>query len=475
MFSHRSTISYNPLTLNLTRAQLEFLRKIETIDISAADVANATWDCSMDQLHGVAVCITDADETATTSSDADDGGGSNTSAIIGGVVGGVVALALLIAAIAFFMYRKRNSNDADGKDYQSVATPAAGSTVTDSNDVTTTGMSTVSSSTLLASDPKLLPLQLNPSDLQDIRMIGEGSTGVYWLVRYRRDKLLASKRLRTEDARRDNVAAFVREIKLMATLDHPTIVKFAGISWRAGEKEEPVQVAASLQALFEYVDNGTLQEYLANPGVPRTWHAEKLDIAIDVADALVYLHSLSPPVLHRDVRSSNVLLTNDMRGKLASFGCAKLGDSGDGIGDLASFHGSSFGGSGRGEAVDERGASAARWVAPEVLASASDHGEAADMYSFGVMLLELDSHGLPFDDAFTRNTGSDTRSRVVDERAVLQRIVAGELQPAFGLKCPPALVTLGLACLDRNPWNRPRAPNVAYKLRQVLKAFGATA
>jgi hypothetical protein len=474
---HYSTLNSNPLQLNLTTAQLEFLRKIDTVSIYLDDVANMTYDCTMGQLGGIAVCITDANKTATVSTEADDGG-SNTGAIIGGVVGGVVALALLIAAIAFFVYRKRNSGDADadGKDYQSATTPAAGgTTVTDSNDVTTTDMSTMSSSALLASDPKLLPLQLNPRDLQDIRMIGEGSTSVYWLVRYRRDTLLASKRLRPDEARRDNVAAFVREIKLVATLEHPAVVKFSGISWRSGEKEEPAQVAQSLQALFEYVENGTLQEYLSNPGVPRTWHAEKLDVAVDVADALVYLHSLSPPVLHRDVRSSNVLLTNDMRGKLSSFGSAKAGTSVEGIGDLVSFHGASFGGSGRGEIDGAGGASAARWVAPEVLASASDHGEAADMYSFGVLLIELDSHGLPFDDAFAHAKGSDTHSKVADERAVLQRIVAGELQPSFGFKCPPGVVTLGLACLDRNPWNRPRAPDVAYKLRQVLKALGTGA
>lgn len=456
------------MTLNLTTAQVEFLSKISYLSIPT--LTNATWDCTVGELNGVAVCITDADTASTTSSSEGDSG-TDTAAIIGGVVGGLVALALVIAAIAFLIYRKRRSEGPNDKSYEAMSTPAAPSTVTDSNDLTGTGAS-VTSSAMLATDAKLMPLQLNPRELLDVRMIGEGSTSIYWLVRYRRDKLLASKRLKTDDVRRDNIASFVREIKLVATLDHPSIVKLVGISYRPNEFGESIPAPSTLQALFEYIENGSLREYLTNPGVPRTWHAEKLEIAIDIADSLVYLHSLTPPVLHRDVRSSNVLLTNDMRGRLTSFGSAKRGSDMDGIGDGFTLSTHGFGGSGRGESLEDTGVSAARWVAPEVLASASDHGEAADMYSFGVMLIEMDTHGLPFDDAFSNASNSDRHSRVADERAVLQRIVAGELQPAFGMKCPPALATLGLQCLDKNPWNRPSAPDVAYKLRQVLKTMG---
>ncbi|KAJ0390723.1 hypothetical protein P43SY_011912 [Pythium insidiosum] len=169
-------------------------------------------------------------------------------------------------------------------------------------------------------DEALLAVQLRFDDIQDLRLIGSGAFGVVWLVRYRDKRVLASKRLVRDQVTRAKTLAFVAEIKLVAQLEHPSIVQFVGAAWT---------IESDLQALFEYMPNGDLRSHLdatrndAESTTPSSWQRHKLAIAVDIAEALVYVHSFNPPLVHRDLKSRNVLLGESWKAKLSDFGVSR--------------------------------------------------------------------------------------------------------------------------------------------------------
>lgn len=137
-------------------AQLEFLRDLKMLYLGADDVADVTYDCNVDELHGIAVCITDVNDTATATSGADDSGGSErTSAVIGGTLGVVGVLGF---AVAFLLKRKHRRVDEDGTEFLAVVVPSG-------DGVDRTGTQSRPPLEVYQMDPVLQTLQLNPGDI----------------------------------------------------------------------------------------------------------------------------------------------------------------------------------------------------------------------------------------------------------------------------------------------------------------------
>ncbi|KAE9012238.1 hypothetical protein PR001_g15717 [Phytophthora rubi] len=382
-----------------TDGQFQFLQNLDTLDITEAefDTDVACQTNNTQQLRGkIQVCLTSAATVATTTDSSS--GGMSTGVIIAIAAGGaLLILILLIIAVCVCRRRRR----------------------------------AVKFITAELDDPQLVPLMLKPGDIKNVKKIGAGDHCVVWLVRYRKSRLLASKRLRKDLARRRITKAFIEEIKLAAPFDHPSVVKLVGIAWT---------LKTDIQALYEYVDNGNVTDYLTRPGTLREWTQQKLQIALEVAEALVYLHSFAPPVLHRDLRASNVLLTSEMKAKVSKVGVSHL------------------------RAIDkDQQAGMGPWQAPEVLMGSDDRDPAVDIFSFGVLLSELDTHAPPYNDA---RSLSGTQ---LADAVVLQMIAAGSIRLRFGEDCPPDLRSLADSCLAKNPRMRPAASEVVYALRTIKK------
>ena len=119
----------------------------------------------------------------------------------------------------------------------------------------------------------------------------------------------------------------MNEIRLCARLEHPKIVKFVGISW---------STLQDLAVLSEFMSNGDvtglIRKERKKPEGSRLlqWYSDgvfpatKTSIAADTADALVYLHSFQPTVIHRDLKSKNVLLSETWEAKLSDFGISRV-------------------------------------------------------------------------------------------------------------------------------------------------------
>lgn len=277
---------------------------------------------------------------------------------------------------------------------------------------------------MLQSAPVLRNAVIGFKELQFLHLVGRGASGEVWLCIHR-SRHVAAKRL-TKRRREGATECFVSEMALLASLHHPNIIEFIGVA---------SSTANRLWLVTEYMKNGDLHRYLVTRGDQLTWRREKLRIAVGIVQALCYLHhDLDPPVLHRDLKSKNVLLSGSLEAKLSDFGSSRLIES-------------------QREDLTE-GVGTPYWTAPEVLQS-REYGAKADIYSLGVVLTELDTNALPY---------ADTKLTLAQ---ILQGVMSGELQPTLSPDCPPEIAALARSCLQRDPRARPTAQEVLERLHVV--------
>ncbi|CAK9141420.1 unnamed protein product [Ilex paraguariensis] len=147
--------------------------------------------------------------------------------------------------------------------------------------------------------------------------IGVGATSYVYLAELGDGRFGAVKRVMEE--RGGSKKIFLDEVSVLLRISHPNLVGLMGFCLDKGEQ----------LLLLEYVPNKSLFDrmhthYGQSSGI-LSW-SSRLSIALDIAHALDYLHAVAdPPVIHRDIKSSNILLINNNHAKLADFGLCKLG------------------------------------------------------------------------------------------------------------------------------------------------------
>jgi serine/threonine protein kinase len=111
-----------------------------------------------------------------------------------------------------------------------------------------------------------------------------------------------------------------------------------------------------------------------------------------------------------------------------------------------------------------------RWMAPEIIAGRGNYNEKVDIYSFGVILSELDTHQIPYALNISNSNSAETHVPLT-EMAILQQVAAGELQPNFSSTCPDAILDVAHKCLAFKAEDRPSALQLAHMLRQLIPMF----
>ncbi|KAF4317102.1 hypothetical protein BBO99_00008163 [Phytophthora kernoviae] len=225
------------------------------------------------------------------------------------------------------------------------------------------------------------------------------------------------------------IQAFLSEVRLMATMEHPYIVQFIGVAWES---------LSDLYCVSEFMAGGDLRsllkDYLAT-GVPQGMDATKMQITYHVAYALTYLHSLEPVVLHRDLKSRNILLTPSLDAKITDFGASRI----------------------RSDATMTAGVGSSLWMAPEVMMG-NRYDEKADVFSLGVVMSELDTHELPYSHAKESNVdSSNSGSRPLPDAAVLQMVSTGKLRVYFSHYMNSDMARFARSCVEVDPRMRPTA------------------
>ncbi|XP_062181112.1 probable leucine-rich repeat receptor-like protein kinase At5g49770 [Phragmites australis] len=119
---------------------------------------------------------------------------------------------------------------------------------------------------------------------------------------------------RAEYGSKQGATEFKNEIELLSRVHHRNLVSLIGFCYEQGEQ----------MLVYEYVSNGTLRHNLQAKGIYLDWK-KRLRIALGSARGLAYLHELAdPPIIHRDVKSTNILLDDNFKAKVADFGLSKL-------------------------------------------------------------------------------------------------------------------------------------------------------
>ncbi|KAG9407818.1 hypothetical protein AC1031_021055 [Aphanomyces cochlioides] len=191
--------------------------------------------------------------------------------------------------------------------------------------------------------------KIAPRDVAYMHRLAQGASGEVWLGEYQQQPVAIKKLVvhKQHDLRAQ--LAFVDEIKLLSRLRSAYIVRLIGVSWTN---------LSDVQCLVEFMDQCDLKEFLAKTNPMSFGWPDKLRVASSIAEALAYLHTIQ--IIHRDIKSKNVLLDSKKGAKLADFGVSR--DEND--------H------------AMTAGIGTPRWTAPEVL-SGSQYTVAADIYSFG--------------------------------------------------------------------------------------------
>ncbi|KAF0696948.1 Aste57867_12333 [Aphanomyces stellatus] len=356
--------------------------------------------------------------------------GSNTATVVGVSLGGVVALVLVCCLV----WRRRRW--ARSEDYAGMSSPS-----TKGQGTTTGGTSSANSSTALTS-VNLGDLVMHRVTFDNVHLqhlVAQGAYGQVWQAEYNA-QTIAVKKLPTHVPTQQALEQFVAEIALHAkiqTPDNQRIVKFIGAAWPKGGPGD-------MMLLLEYMDQGDLREMLQHNATTHqlAW-IDKLHVALQVAEALVFLHSLYPPVVHRDLKSRNILLDSKSGAKITDFGVSRELD----------------------DATMTAGIGTYRWMAPEVLYD-GHYTELADVFSFGVILAELETEILPYSDLRDPTTGEP-----YTDTSIITKVIAGTLQPSLKHDVPSWYATLVRDCLARDPDDRPNAMKVHHRLRLEMKSY----
>jgi serine/threonine protein kinase len=144
--------------------------------------------------------------------------------------------------------------------------------------------------------------------------LGTGAYGTVYAGKLHSDEWVAIKRIRHRDT--DSIEQVMNEIKLLSSVSHPNLVRLLGCSIEYGEQI----------LVYEFMPNGTLCQHLQRErGDGLSWQV-RLTIATETAQAIAHLHSaINPPIYHRDIKSSNILLDHNFKSKVADFGLSRLG------------------------------------------------------------------------------------------------------------------------------------------------------
>ncbi|KAA8531508.1 hypothetical protein F0562_006139 [Nyssa sinensis] len=213
------------------------------------------------------------------------------------------------------------------------------------------------------------------ASLMEDNLIGAGGSGRVYRVKLKSGQTVAVKRLWGGNCQLESEAVFLSEVETLGRIRHGNIVKL--LFSCVGEDFRVL--------VYEYMENGSLGDVLhGEKGVLLDW-PKRFAVAVGAAQGLAYLHhDCVPAIVHRDVKSNNILLDEEFRPRVADFGLAKtLHKEGD-------------------RDVMSRVAGSCGYIAPEY-AYTLKVTEKSDVYSFGVVLLELVTGKRPNDESFGEN------------------------------------------------------------------------
>nr|AWI66667.1 lysine motif-containing receptor-like kinase 1-1 protein [Vitis vinifera]WBP50028.1 LysM receptor-like kinase 1-1 [Vitis vinifera] len=265
--------------------------------------------------------------------------------------------------------------------------------------------------------------------------IGQGGFGSVYYAELRGEKA-AIKKMDMQASRE-----FLAELKVLTHVHHLNLVRLIGYC-----------VEGSLFLVYEYIENGNLSQHLRGSGRDPLQWSSRVQIALDSARGLEYIHEHTVPVyIHRDIKSANILIDKNFHGKVADFGLTKLTEVGS-------------------SSLPTRLVGTFGYMPPEY-AQYGDVSPKVDVYAFGVVLYEL----ISAKEAVVKENGSVAESKGLvalfedvlnkpDPREDLRRLVDARLEDNYPLDSVRKMAQLAKACTQENPQLRPSMRTIVVAL-----------
>ncbi|XP_015063208.1 probable serine/threonine-protein kinase PBL7 [Solanum pennellii] len=292
-------------------------------------------------------------------------------------------------------------------------------------------------------------LEMSTDKFSEANVIGNGGYGVVYRGVLIDGTVAAIKVLQREGKQWER--SFRLEVDLLSRLHSPYLVELLG--YCADQHHRLL--------IFDYMPNGSLQQHLHNAHKQSTnslnWEI-RLRIALDCARALEYLHEhTTPSVIHRDFKCSNVLLDQNFRAKVSDFGLAKIGS--DKLNGL----------------ISTRVLGTTGYLAPEY-ASTGKLTTKSDVYSYGVVLLELLTGRVPIDTK--RPPGehvlvSWALPRLTNREKVVE-MVDPTLQGQYTKKDLIQVAAIAAMCVQTEADYRPLMTDVVQSLVPLVKTYSSS-
>lgn len=282
------------------------------------------------------------------------------------------------------------------------------------------------------------------NDFSSDRLLGIGGYGEVYKGILQDGTVVAVKCAKLGNAK--GTDQILNEVRILCQVNHRNLVGLLGC---CVELEQPIMV-------YEFIENGTLLDHLQGQ-MPKgrgllSW-THRLRIARDTAESLAYLHFMAvPPIYHRDVKSSNILLDMKLNAKVSDFGLSRLAQA-----DMSHISTCAQGTLG--------------YLDPEYYRN-YQLTDKSDVYSFGVVLLELLTSQKAID--FNR-AADDVNLAVYMQRMVSEEKLIDVIDPmlkngatTIELDTMKALAFLALGCLEERRQNRPSMKEVAEEIEYII-------
>ncbi|KAG2681716.1 hypothetical protein I3843_11G158000 [Carya illinoinensis] len=279
-------------------------------------------------------------------------------------------------------------------------------------------------------------LRVATNNFSPANKIGEGGFGCVYKGTLRDGSVAAIKVLSADSSQ--GVREFLTEINVISEVEHDNLVKLYGC---CAEGNHRILV-------YGYLENNSLAQTLLGGGhssVQFSWQTRH-KICIGVAQGLAFLHEgVQPHIIHRDIKASNILLDKDLTPKISDFGLAKFISA-----NLTH--------------ISTRVAGTAGYLAPEY-AIRGQVTRKADIYSFGVLLIEIVSgrnntnKRLPAEEQYLLE-----RAWELHKKGELLRLVDASLSDDFNVEEACRFLKIGLLCTQDNPKLRPSMSTVVRML-----------
>ncbi len=246
------------------------------------------------------------------------------------------------------------------------------------------------------------------NDIKFGSLLGKGNQGEVYRATLKSTDV-AVKKIDCRKVEPDIIEEFVQEVYIWNRLRNNFITKFMGVCL-----EYP-----HLCIVTELMHRGSLFGLLHDEASPLTWR-RRLRMAADLAAGMQFLHAQNPRIIHRDLKSLNVLVSSEWRAKVADFGMTRFQD----MDNVMTTCGTPL------------------WMAPEVIRH-KDYDHKVDVYSYGICLWELYTRRIPY------------KALGIAAKYLVVKVAKEGLRPKIPSHCPAEFARLMRMCWQQRPSDRP--------------------